>query len=145
MQVCRIPFIFCQPLVFAFSRYMTRLVEYEQGWLNWAFSSIIILTNPSSSRLHMRFKVIGSKVWCFLQDICLAYRSLNLSPISIVLLNPPISLSSGYIHLYWIGLHTHASYAKCIGKCSVESKNPGEKILSNLHRIIKIFFFITNR
>ena len=61
MQMYIILFLPCQPLVFAFPSSTSKLVEYRQGWLNWAFTPIVILTNPSSFGLNMRLKVIGEK------------------------------------------------------------------------------------
>ena len=48
-------------------------------------------------------------------------------------------LSKGYIQRYCTGPPNIASYAKWTGKCSMQLKNPGGKILSNLQRIIGIF------
>ena len=62
-----------------------------------------------------------------------------------VLLNPSISHLNRYIHLYWTGPHTHASYTKCTGKCSIELEKSRGKILSNLQRIMGMFFFITTQ
>ena len=64
-----------------FSNSTIMLVEYKQGWLNWAFTSVIILTNLSSFGLDMRLKVIGARVWNLFWDVCLTYRFLNLSSI----------------------------------------------------------------
>ena len=79
-----------------------------------------------------------------LQDVCLTYQSLYFNPF-LILLNPPISRLNGYIHLFWTGLYICALYAKCTGKCSIQLKNLGEKILSNLQRIMGMFFSITKR
>ena len=125
MQMCRIPFFPCQPSVFAFSSSTTRLVGYGQGSLNWAFTSIVILTNPSSTRLNMQLKVIKVDVWCLLQNVCLVYRSLNLGPIFHNYFELSYVPFERIYHLYWTDRHTYASYAKCIGKCSMESKNLG--------------------
>jgi hypothetical protein len=35
------------------------------------------------------------------------------------------NLSNGYIHLYWIEPLTFTSNDKCMGRCSIESKNNG--------------------
>jgi len=43
------------------------------------------------------------------------------------------------IHLYWTGPPTFASNGKCMGKCSIKSKNDGGNIISSLHSISTIF------
>jgi hypothetical protein len=48
--------------------------------------------------------------------------------------------SNGYIHLYWIDPPTFASNGKCMGRCSIESKNNGGNIISSLHNVSTIFF-----
>ena len=47
--------------------------------------------------------------------------------------------SNGYIHLYWISPPTFSLNDKCIGRCSIESKNDGGNIISSLHSISTIF------
>ena len=91
MQMYKISFFPCQLSIFPFSSYTTRLVEYGQGWLNWAFTSIIISANPSSPGLNMWLLVIGVKVWYLLCDICLIYQFLNLRPIFHNSLKPHIT------------------------------------------------------
>ena len=49
------------------------------------------------------------------------------------------NLSNEYIHLYWTGTPTIASYGKCIGTCSIKSKNNRGNIISILHIILMIF------
>jgi hypothetical protein len=49
------------------------------------------------------------------------------------------NLSNGYIHLYWTGPSTFASYDKFIGRCFIESKNDGGNIISSLHIVSMIF------
>ena len=49
------------------------------------------------------------------------------------------NLSNEYIHLYWTGPPTFASYDKCMGRCSIESKNDGGNIISSLHIVLMIF------
>ena len=46
--------------------------------------------------------------------------------------------SNGYIHLYWTGPPTFSN-GKCMGKCSIESKNDGGNIISSLHIFSTIF------
>ena len=47
--------------------------------------------------------------------------------------------SNGYIHLYWTGPPAFASNDRCIGRCSIESKNDGGNIISSLHSVSMIF------
>jgi len=47
--------------------------------------------------------------------------------------------SNGYIHLYWTGPPAFASNGRCIGRCSIESKNDGGNIISSLHSVSTIF------
>jgi hypothetical protein len=47
--------------------------------------------------------------------------------------------SNGYIHLYWTGPPAFASNGRCIGRCSIESKNDGGNIISSLHSVLTIF------
>jgi len=47
---------------------------------------------------------------------------------------------NGYIHLYWTGPPTFDSNDKCMGRCSIESKNNGGNIISSLHNVSTIFF-----
>jgi len=47
--------------------------------------------------------------------------------------------SNGYIHLYWTGPPTFASNDRCMGRCSIESKNNRGNIISSLHNISTIF------
>jgi len=46
---------------------------------------------------------------------------------------------NGYIHLYWTGTPTFASNGRCMGRCSIESKNDGGNIISSLHSVSMIF------
>ena len=46
---------------------------------------------------------------------------------------------NGYNHLYWTGPPTFASNGRCMGKCSIESKNDGGNIISSLHNVSTIF------
>ena len=48
------------------------------------------------------------------------------------------NLLNGYIHRYWTGPAIFASYVNCTGKCSMELKIQGTKMVSNLHSIIGI-------
>ena len=145
MQVCRIPFISCQTSIFAFSSSTTRLVEYKQGCLNWAFTSVIILTNPNSARLNMRLKVIGAKVWYYFWYVCLAYRPLILSPT----FHSSFKLSylpSEWIHPPIINWDTRLCFVcQLYGQVFYDSKDLRARILSNLHRIVGMLFSITNK
>jgi len=47
--------------------------------------------------------------------------------------------SNGYIHLYWTSPPTFASNGRCMGRCSIESKNNGGNIISSLHSVSTIF------
>jgi hypothetical protein len=47
--------------------------------------------------------------------------------------------SNRYIHLYWIGPPTFASNGRCMGRCSIESKNDERNIISSLHSVSTIF------
>ena len=49
------------------------------------------------------------------------------------------NLSNEYIHLYWTGPPTFALNDKCMGRCSIESKNDGGNIISSLHIVLMIF------
>jgi len=49
------------------------------------------------------------------------------------------NLSNGYIHLYWTGPSTFDLNGKCMGKCSINSKNNGGNIISSLHIVWIIF------
>jgi len=49
------------------------------------------------------------------------------------------NFSNGYIHLYWTGPLTFDLNGKCMGKCSINSKNNGENIISSLHIVWIIF------
>ena len=46
------------------------------------------------------------------------------------------NISNGYIHLYWTKPLNFASYDKCMGRCSIESKNDGGNIISSLQLFI---------
>jgi len=46
---------------------------------------------------------------------------------------------NGYIHLYWIGPPTFFSNGRCMGRCSIESKNDGGNIISSLYSVLTIF------
>lgn len=47
-------------------------------------------------------------------------------------------LSKGYIHRYWTGPPSFASFAKWIGKWTMTSKNAGRNTISSLHNMIGI-------
>jgi hypothetical protein len=49
------------------------------------------------------------------------------------------NLSNGYIHLYWTGPPTFTLYSKCMGRCSIKSKNDGGNIISSLYIVLMIF------
>lgn len=49
-----------------------------------------------------------------------------------------IFLSKGYIYRYCTGPTILKSYGRCTGRCSIESKNLGGNICSNLHKIYGI-------
>ena len=54
---------------------------------------------------------------------------------------PVISnLLNGYIHLYLTGPPTFTSNSKCMGRCSIESKNDGGNIISSLHIVWRYLF-----
>ena len=139
MQVCRFLFLPYQPSIFAFFSDITRLVKYRQGWLSWTFTPVIILTNPSSSRLGMKLRVIKTKSWNLFRDVCLAYRSLNLSLIfhsSFKLSYLPLERIHRSI-LNWV---THQCFVcQMYWQVFHGVKNLGRKILSNLHRIVGMF------
>jgi len=46
---------------------------------------------------------------------------------------------NGYIHLYWTGPPTFTSNGRCMGRCSIESKNDGGNIISSLQSVLMIF------
>jgi hypothetical protein len=54
-------------------------------------------------------------------------RLLIMNYIATVISN----ISSGYIHQYWTDPPTCASYGKCMGRCSIKSKNNGGNIISS--------------
>jgi len=47
--------------------------------------------------------------------------------------------SNGYIYLYWTGPPTFSSNGRCMGRCSIESKNYRGNIISSLHSVSTIF------
>jgi len=47
--------------------------------------------------------------------------------------------SNGYIHLYWTDPPTFVSNSRCMGRCSIESKNNRRNIISSLHSVSTIF------
>ena len=49
--------------------------------------------------------------------------------------------SNGHIHLYWTDPPAFASNGRCIGRCSIESKNEGGNIISSLHSVSMIFLW----
>jgi len=62
-------------------------------------------------------------------------KLLIMNYIAIIISN----LSNGYIHLYWTGPPTFTSYDKCMGRCSIKSKNNGGNIILSLHIVSTIF------
>ena len=49
------------------------------------------------------------------------------------------NLLNGYIHLYWTGPPTFTLNGKCMGRCSIKSKNDEGNVISSFHIVSMIF------
>jgi len=123
--------------------------------------------NVIDSYSQLRLEIVWDKYWDLFNNISLIYRSLNMRLVFNIFLRLSkylhgikrmfsinkkkwkyifnyiarviSNLSNRYIYIYWTGPPTFTSYDKCMDKCSIESKNDGENIISSLHIVWTIF------
>ena len=140
---------------------LSSIGEYWQVPTGRHFTAIIMPWNAIDSRSQMRFEIERDKCWDLLNmrlvlnlfleikqvpalNELIKYFQLRKTKKIILFMNYIATVisnrSNGYIHLYWIDPPTFASNGKCMGRCSIESKNNGGNIISSLHNVSTIFF-----
>ena len=114
----------------------SRIGEYWQV-LTWMhFTTIIMSWNTVDPRSQMRFEIVWDKCWDLLNNIRLNMRLVLNLFFKIEQVPAYIYI---YIHLYWTGPPTFTLNGKCMGRCSIESKNDGGNIILSLHIVSTIF------